>query len=38
MRTLGNNLAWILKCIDAGKKSGINSPTEEESVWTNFIR
>lgn len=38
MRTLGNNMAWILKCIDAGKKSGINYPTEEERIWTNFIR
>ena len=38
MRTLGNNMAWILKCIDAGKKSGINYPIEEERVWTNFIR
>lgn len=38
MRTLGNNMAWLLKCIDAGKKSGINYPTEEERVWTNFIR
>lgn len=38
MRTLGNNMAWILKCIDAGKKSGINYPNQEERVWTNFIR
>ena len=38
MRTLGNNMAWILKCIDVGKKSGINYPIEEERVWTNFIR
>ena len=38
MRTLGNNMAWLLKCIDAGKKSGINYPTEEERIWTNFIR
>ena len=37
MRTLGNNMAWLLKCIDAGKKSGINYPTEEERIWTNFI-
>lgn len=26
MRTLGNNMAWLLKCIDAGKKSGITYP------------
>lgn len=26
MRTLGNNTAWLLKCIDAGKKSGITYP------------
>lgn len=38
MRNLGANMAWILKCIDAGKKSGIIAPVAEMSAWTNFIR
>ncbi len=38
MRNLGLNMAWMLKCIEAGKKSGIELPVAEEKVWTNFIR
>ena len=38
MRTLAQNFAWLLKCIDAGKKAGINYPEHEETVYTNFIR
>ena len=38
MRHLGLNMAWILKCIDAGKQAGIDRPVLEEKIWTNFIR
>lgn len=38
MRTLGRNMAWILKCIDTGKKMGIVRPVPEEKIKTNFIR
>jgi len=38
MRTLGNNMAWLLKCIEAGKKSGIELPQTEQRISTNFIR
>lgn len=38
MRVLGSNMAWLLKCINAGKKSGIERPQIEEKIWTNFIR
>jgi len=38
MRTLGGNMAWLLKCIDAGKKSGIEMPEPEKRVTTNFVR
>lgn len=38
MRTLANNMAWILKCIEAGKKSGVNLPKHEKIISTNFIR
>ncbi|MDE7071098.1 MAG: flavodoxin family protein [Clostridia bacterium] len=38
MRNIGANMAWILKCIQAGKQSGISAPKAETSAWTNFIR
>jgi len=38
MRTLGRNMAWMLKCIEAGKIAGIDFPEHEEKVATNFIR
>ncbi|MBD5132779.1 MAG: flavodoxin family protein [Clostridiales bacterium] len=38
MRNLGKNLAWILKCIEAGKKEGITPPVAEKADKTNFIR
>lgn len=37
MRTLGENMAWLLKCIDTGRKSGIPEPIYEQKVMTNFI-
>lgn len=38
MRTLGKNMAWMLKCVEAGKKAGINHPEPEAKVKTSFIR
>lgn len=38
MRTLGRNMAWLLKCIEAGKQAGIVFPQHEEKIATNFIR
>jgi multimeric flavodoxin WrbA len=38
MRNLGTNMAWLLKCIEAGKKAGIEMPKREEPVMTNFVR
>lgn len=37
MRVLGNNMAWLLKCIELGKQAGI-APETERKIWTNFIR
>lgn len=37
MRTLGNNMAWLLKCIEAGKNT-VPYPEKEEAIRTNFIR
>lgn len=38
MRNLGRNMAWILKCIEAGKAAGIEPPKAEKTARTNFIR
>lgn len=38
MRTLGLNMAWLLKCIEAGKTAGVPAPQREPRVATNFIR
>ncbi len=38
MENLGKNMAWILKCIAAGKEQGIVHPTIEKRARTNFIR
>lgn len=38
MRNLGRNMAWILKCIEAGKQAGIEAPKPEKTARTNFIR
>lgn len=38
MRTLGRNMAWLLKAIEAARKTGIVPPVPEERIWTNFIR
>lgn len=38
MRTLGNNMAWLLKCIQAGKAAGVTLPEKEPRAVTNFIR
>ena len=38
MRNLGKNMAWLLKCIAAGKENGVEPPTSENTNRTNFIR
>lgn len=38
MRTLGENLAWLLRCIEAGRQSGVPAPAWEAPLHTNFIR
>lgn len=38
MATLGTNMAWLIKCIEAGKKSGISLPEIPQKIRTNFIR
>ena len=38
MRYLGENMAWLIKCIQAGKAAGVAEPEQEKRVTTNFIR
>lgn len=38
MRILGRNMAYYLKCIEAGKEKGIEKPKQEKTTFTNFIR
>lgn len=38
MRTLGRNMAYLLKAIGAAKKADIPTPEQEQGVFTNFIR
>lgn len=38
MRRIGKNMAWLLRCIEAGRAAGIERPADEPKVRTNFIR
>ena len=38
LRTLGRNLAWLAKCLDAGRAAGIEPPALEPKPMTNFVR
>ncbi len=38
MRTLARNTAYLLQCIEAGKKCGVALPEREKVIRTNLIR
>ena len=38
MRTLGKNIAWMLKCRQAAQRAGVKAPEYEPQVITNFVR
>jgi len=38
MRVLARNMAWFLKCKEAGEKAGVPLPKQEKRERTNFIR
>jgi len=39
MHMLGDNMAWLLKCIETGRKNGVKDPVyEQPQLSTNFIR
>lgn len=37
MRILARNMAWHLKCKEAGEKAGVQMPKTEDVIHTNFI-
>lgn len=37
MRVLGQNMVWLLKCIENGRNSGIEKPIYEQRLRTHFI-
>ena len=38
MRTLGQNIAWLIKSIEAGETGGLAAPEYEKRQRTNFIQ
>ena len=38
MRNLARNMAWLIKCIEAGRKAGLDAPQNEKTARTDFIR
>lgn len=38
MRRLGENMAWLLHCIEAGRRAGIQPPQNVPMPRTNFVR
>lgn len=37
-RNLAHNMAWLLKCIEAGKQAGVSYPTMESHGHAHFVR
>ena len=38
MRVLASNMAWLIRCIQAGRDAGVPDPLAEPRARTNFIR
>ena len=38
MRTLGENMAWLLRSLEAARAAGVPAPEYEARIGTNFIR
>jgi hypothetical protein len=37
LRNLSHNMAWLLRCIEAGRAAGIEHPAPERGAYTHFI-
>lgn len=38
LQNLARNMAYVMKCLKAGRDAGILPPTAKEEVFTNFVR
>ena len=38
LRNLARNMAWLMKCLKAGRDAGIQAPEAEANALTNFVR
>lgn len=38
MRVLADNIAWLMKSLEAAQDAGVQMPVREKHIWTNFIR
>ena len=38
LRNLARNMAWVMKCLKAGRDAGILPPEAEANALTNFVR
>ncbi len=38
MRTLAQNMTWLLQSIKSGRENGVEAPQYEDKTFTNFIR
>ena len=38
LKVLARNMAWLLKCIEAGKEKDIKAPELEEKIKFNYVR
>jgi multimeric flavodoxin WrbA len=38
MKELGKNMAYLLRCLEAGRNAGVALPAQETKPFTNFIR
>ena len=38
MRNIAHNMAWLLRCIELGKRNGVEPPAAESGPMTSFVR
>ena len=38
IRSIADNMVWLINCIEAGKKLGFDRPEQEEKIKTSYIR
>ncbi len=38
LENLARNMAWLMKCLKAGRDAGIPAPELKHGAFTNFVR